>query len=159
MTTHNATALDGDWIEAAPFRAHLRHLISASGVPWRVIATVADIPPSVLQRLLTGRNGRPIRRINPDLARQLLSVSVADLHESRYRPVNAAPVARKLKNLVAAGWTPSDLSSVLGLSQVDLRSVLGGMGECTELIAIQVNASYPTLRTQRSAQLAVPAAA
>ena len=30
-----------DWVLAAPFRAHLRHLQAATGLPWAVLARAA----------------------------------------------------------------------------------------------------------------------
>lgn len=81
-TTQSLWSIDpGTWVEAAPFRAHLRHLMDATGQPWQVVAEVARISLPDAHRLLHGRRGRPVRRISPQTASRLFWVDRRQLLE------------------------------------------------------------------------------
>ncbi|MGC3953993.1 MAG: hypothetical protein QM804_07045 [Propionicimonas sp.] len=41
-----------DWVLAAPFRAHLRHLQAATGLPWEVLAWAAGVSPRLVRHLV-----------------------------------------------------------------------------------------------------------
>jgi hypothetical protein len=66
------------WVEAAPFRAHLSHLVATSGLSPTGVALLAGVSPRFAHHLLNGRGGRLLRRISPDSARKLLRVTPAD---------------------------------------------------------------------------------
>jgi hypothetical protein len=63
------------WVPAAPFRAHLRHLQAATGLPWEVLAWAAGVSPSLVRHLVLGNNGRHPRRISPLSARRLAELT------------------------------------------------------------------------------------
>lgn len=65
---------DHYWVQAAPFRALLQHLSESNGLPWAVVAKRAKLPLPLAHSLLFGRGGKPLARIPPDLARQLLDL-------------------------------------------------------------------------------------
>ncbi|MGO1972916.1 MAG: hypothetical protein ACTH2Q_08140 [Propionibacteriaceae bacterium] len=74
-TTESLWSIDpGTWVEAAPFRAHLHHLMDTTGQTWQVVAEVARISLPDAHRLLHGRRGRPVRRISPQTASRLFWV-------------------------------------------------------------------------------------
>lgn len=63
-----------DWVLAAPFRAHVRHVGEVTGLPWRVLALCAGVEPTLVRHLLFGRDGRLVRRLHVVTARQLLAL-------------------------------------------------------------------------------------
>lgn len=105
-TTKSPWSIDpGSWVEAAPFRAHLRHLMEASGQPWQVVAKVARISLPDAHRLLHGRHGRPVRRISPQTASRLFWVDRRQLQEP-----GALPTTRLVRG--RAGRTASAETAV-----------------------------------------------
>ncbi len=68
-----------DWVLAAPFRAHLHHLRSATGLPWEVLAWAAGVSPTLVRHLVLGNNGRFARRISPLTARRLAELTPGKL--------------------------------------------------------------------------------
>ena len=90
------TALDevGYWVDAAPFRAQLHHLMGSTALSAAEIAAAAGISSRLAVHLAYGRNGRALRRVSAETGRRLMSLSVAQL---RRRPAvrrePAAPVA------------------------------------------------------------------
>lgn len=80
-----------DWVLAAPFRAHLRHLQAATGLTWEALAQAADVSPSLVRHLALGDNGRYPRRISPLVARQLLELTPATLGRATPAGLPTAP--------------------------------------------------------------------
>jgi hypothetical protein len=67
--------LAGQWVDARPFRAQLHYLMASGSLTVDDVAAVAGISARVAERLLHGRDGRPLRRISPDTARRLIQIS------------------------------------------------------------------------------------
>lgn len=80
----------GFWVDAAPFRALLRHLMAVGAMTSDEIATLAGIPTRLADRLLGGRNGRPLQRICPITAARLLLVSECSVRAARRHPTRLA---------------------------------------------------------------------
>lgn len=59
---------------AAPFRALLVRMLDQTGLTPSDLAKRARIPDQLANRLVTGRNGRPIVRIPHECARRLLAL-------------------------------------------------------------------------------------
>lgn len=76
-------ALDeiGYWVEAAPFRAQLHHLMGSTALSLGEVAAAAGISTRLAEHLAYGRNGRALRRVSPDTARRLMTLSVAQLRQ------------------------------------------------------------------------------
>lgn len=141
-----STALPAGWINAAPFRAHLRHLMSTSGLPWQVIAELADVPPQSVRLLLSGRGGRPIRRIPTELGRRLYALTTGGVQAARYRQVSSAEALAQLQWLLANGRTISELSRRLNLPASTLRNLNSlRPPRCPEAVALQIQAGYQRL--------------
>ena len=88
------TALDevGYWVDAAPFRAQLHHLMGGTALTTADVAAAAGISARLAEHLAYGRNGRALRRVSAETGRRLMSLSVAQL---RRRPaLRREPVAR-----------------------------------------------------------------
>ena len=81
-----------DWVDAAPFRAQVRHLMAAFSLPIEDVAAAAGIPARLAEHLVYGRNGRPARRISPDTARRLLRLS-----DDQVRFLRPAPGALRIR--------------------------------------------------------------
>ncbi len=79
---------DHYWVQAAPFRALVCRLIDLTGLPWPVLARYAGVSPTVVRRLLYGREGHAYSRIPSDSARRLLALDEMELQRLarlRYR--------------------------------------------------------------------------
>jgi hypothetical protein len=62
------------WIEAAPFRAHVAHVMAAGRLSQESVAAMAGVAPKVIARLLQDGPGQPVRVIREDLGRRLLEI-------------------------------------------------------------------------------------
>ena len=71
------------WVDAAPFRAQLRYLMASTSLSAAEVAAAVGISARLAERLLRGRNGRPLRRVSPETGRRLLRVSIAQLRPGR----------------------------------------------------------------------------
>jgi hypothetical protein len=69
------------WVDAAPFRAQLRYLMSSTSRSAEEVAEAAGISERLAHRLLYGRNGRALRRISPECGRRLIQLSVSQLRQ------------------------------------------------------------------------------
>lgn len=105
---------DWDWVEAAPFRAHLIWLIEASGVGRHAIAELTGVPARLVDRLL-GPRSRPLRRLPPHFARQLLLLTPRSVAAFRANRVPADRVRRILLLLTRRGCGDSELALLTGL--------------------------------------------
>lgn len=139
-----------DWVLAGPFRAQLRHLLDASGLPLPHLASVLDVPVQLCARLLVDptrdtpapRHLRPLTRISPLAARRLLVHSAGSLRRELNRSVDAAPSAEILGELLAAGHRLTTVHRVSGLSLETLSALLDGtMQTCPARVAAAVRAA------------------
>jgi hypothetical protein len=138
----------GTWVEAAPFRAHLRHLMSVSGLGSSSLALLVGVSPRCAHRLLHGRDGRPLKRISPEVARKLLLLTPSDARAVQRCTVPASATVRHLRRLQQAGWSEPDLASALGLSHADLIALLTGVSSsCSQLVALRAAAEVSELLT------------
>ena len=62
------------WIDAAPFRAHVAHVMAAGRWSQESVAAMAGVAPKVIARLLQDGPGQPVRVIRADLGRRLLAI-------------------------------------------------------------------------------------
>jgi hypothetical protein len=134
------------WVDAAPFRAHLRHLMSIGDLSVDEVAQLTGVAPRAAHALLHGRDGRPLRRINPETARRLLQVSSADARSLGRRLVPATATVSRLHQLVSAGVS---LLEVAHQTRVEagllLDLVQGRRSECSHLVAARVGALHARL--------------
>lgn len=163
VTTVLSCDIDSDvgrWVDAAPFRAHLRHLMAVGGMSSAAVAVLAGISPRATFRLLHGRGGRALRRISPDTARRLLQVTPEVAATVRSTMVPAATTRHHLGVLCAAGWSEAELARRLGLPQATLVALINGtVGRCTQLAALRAAVEVSKLSTAPPAELPVARAA
>jgi len=88
------TALDevGYWVDAAPFRAQLHHLMGGTALTTAEVAAAAGISARLAEHLAYGRNGRALRRVSAETGRRLMALSVPQLR--RRRVVHRGPAVR-----------------------------------------------------------------
>jgi plasmid maintenance system antidote protein VapI len=136
------------WVEAAPFRAHVAHLMAAAELSIGTLALLTGVQPKALARLMAGRDsGRPlVGKISQDMARQLLQVCSSDVRGLRCRFVAAEVVTRRLRMLQQAGWSETRLATALGVDHRSLTALLdGSANRCTALVALRTAAAVRTI--------------
>jgi plasmid maintenance system antidote protein VapI len=130
------------WVDATPFRVHLQHLMAASRLPVDAVAQLARISPRAARALLHGRDGRPVRKVSPEVARRLLRVTVREAKVVSQRQVCAETTRARLACLLSAGLSVPELASATAVPEAALREILAGSTSCTERLAVQVKACY-----------------
>ena len=130
-------APDPAWVDAAPFRAHVRHLMTVGRLDLDEVAVVLGMPTGPVRHLLHGRAGRPVRRISPCTARRLLLVRTAHVRLLRSTLTPADGARRALGRLVAGGWSREEVAATLRLDVADLHE-LTSVARCSRLLAVRV---------------------
>lgn len=116
---------DWSWVTAAPFRAHVRRVLTAEPLPWRAFAGYARVPDNVVRGLL-GLGRRPLRRIAPHYAQALLGVEPTNLRADLMRPVEPGAALMAARALLAAGWTVARIARAGSIPESRLRALLHG---------------------------------
>lgn len=146
------------YVDAAEVRAHV-HALMAAGMGYRLIGDTAGISYSIVSRLLRYDASRPGRRLHRDTAAKLLAVqpSIAD-----GRLVSAEATGRKVRALVALGYSRADLARRIGVARCNFRyadmdaSHLVTAGRRRELDALYRELSGtpgPSTRARKDAKL------
>ena len=131
------------WVDAAPFRAHLRHVMAVGDMGVDVVAALTGIPTRAARHLLNGRGGRPVRRISPDTARRLLRVTSADARWAGQRLVPAPATAARLNDLLAAGHSLDELAVEVHIAAAELLALAEGRRDaCTPLVEARLAALH-----------------
>lgn len=134
------------WVEAGPFRSHLRHLMDVGGLSATEVAVLAGVPPRMATSLVRGRGGRPVRRISPEHARALLRVAGTDVRSLRSRQVPAAESRRRLRRLLDRRGGPAVLAQELGVAASSLEELSRpGTSWCSALVALRLLTASRTL--------------
>ncbi len=132
--------LDHRWVPAADFAAHLRHLLTTTGAPWRVLAMAAGVSPLTVGRLLG--MGRPLPRIRAADARRLLLLSGDGLAGLELRLVGSAGTVTRIEALMTAGLSPAEICEELALSREELVGLLTGASRrCTAMVRLRARAA------------------
>jgi hypothetical protein len=136
----------GDWVLAAPFRAHVRHLITASGLAWRTVALLAGVPAAAMDRLLHGRGRRHQQRMDPVLAGRLFQLTSKDLAAARMQTMPVAVCRAALLDLARSGWAATEIAWRANLSPAQLNAIAGGQqAQCTRAIGATILAAAQAL--------------
>jgi plasmid maintenance system antidote protein VapI len=146
------------WVDAAPFRAHVAHLMAAAGLSVEAVALLAGVHTKAVARLIAGQDtGRPAaRRIRPELARCLLQVRSSDVRALRCRIVGAHTVTGRVRLLRSSGWSEARLAASLGVDRPSLAGLLeGSVTTCTALVAVRAAAAVLTVGAAGSQDLGV----
>ena len=166
------------WVPAAPFRAQLRHLLDASALPLPHLASVLELPVRLCARLLVepaepgpaGRAAartdplrpRPLVRISPITARQLLAVDAITLIQALSRSLDARPTCETVVELLGAGHRLTTLQRVTGLDLPTLAALAEfGVSTCPGRVVAAVRAAatwaetHPATTRRRRSRTAV----
>jgi hypothetical protein len=135
-----------DWVDAAPFRAHTRTLITETGLPWRIIAAHAEVSPRALHTLLHGRRTGPVRRLHVSIARSLAATSVGSIEEAATLQTDAGPVRALLHALTRLGVTQAALSSYISADDWHHLSLTTTLS-CSVATRARVTACYDLVTT------------
>lgn len=114
------------YVDAEPVRAHLRAL-AEQGMGWKTAAARAELPPSTVSKLLYGQPSQgkaPSRRVRRRTAVALLEVTATLDNLAAGARVPAAGSQRRLRALVAIGWSQRRLATRLGVQLNNLNRML-----------------------------------
>lgn len=117
----------GQWqpyVDAAPARRHVRQLADC-GIGWKQVAALSGVSTGALSKLLYGGPGSrpPTQRIRPETAARILAVQPSADGLADRALVPAIGTHRRLRALVAVGWSQARLGARLGI----LRGNFGQM--------------------------------
>jgi transcriptional regulator with XRE-family HTH domain len=108
-------------VDAEPIKAHVAMLREA-GIGRRTIAMRAGVSQTVVDRLVGINTEKPCYRVRPATARRILSVQPGDV--ARGSILDTTGTSRRLRALVAIGWTQTELARRIGWSVCNLNSVV-----------------------------------
>ncbi len=128
---------DPRWVDAGPFRAHLRHLMSVGSLSVPEVAVVLGLSTRAVRHLLEGRSGRLPRRISPQTARLLLLVRPDEVAGLRWCLTPSATARTSLRRLHASGWSASEVAAAVGFGIDELGS-LEHQRHCNRLLAVRL---------------------
>lgn len=159
----------GEWVDAAPFRAHVRQLIATHGLTWRTIAVLAEVPAPALAGLMRGRcgssradlghqragfgpppgrHGRPVPRLHPMVAERLFHLTSEAIAAAADRPAHAGLTRSLLESLQRRGWTLAEIIGRTGLPAAEVQAVAAGRrADCSQLTEATVKAVAQALLT------------
>ena len=129
------------WVDAGPFRAQLRYLMASGALSVEDVAAVAGISARLADRLLHGRDGRPLRRISPDTARRLIQISDQQVQALRRIMVPAAPARMQLHRLHRAGLADLAIAERVRTAVPELVELTAGADTCSLLLTVRLTAA------------------
>lgn len=118
---------DSGLVDAGPARAHVVEL-SAKGIGYKRVAMLAGLHVTTVRILVSGREdghrkGELAKRIKRATSDAILAVQPSLEVLGARVPVPAAPYVRRLKALVAFGWSQSQLAAALGVQRSNFRFI------------------------------------
>jgi hypothetical protein len=135
--TRERVGPDPRWVDARPFRAHLKHLMAVGSLDVAEVAVVLGLSTRAVRHLLEGRAGRLPRRISPHTARRLLLVRADDVRGLRWCLAPAAAACTSLHRLHASGWSTAEVASAVGVG-LDELATLERHTHCNRLLAVRL---------------------
>jgi transcriptional regulator with XRE-family HTH domain len=136
--------------DAAPVRAHVRHLMGY-GIGAIRIAALAGVSGSTVVHLLYGDPARgepPGRRIRPAAAERLLAIHPVPQNLAATAAVDATGTRRRLQALTAGGWSGRTLAARLPMEPAHLNRILRGRPTVAAATAGRVRQLYNQLWDQ-----------
>lgn len=118
-------------VDAQPVREHILALLAA-GISNRQLKRICGVSHNTIQVILTGRPERgsgPTKQVLRRTAEKLLAVPVPDIPWKTVadgRPVPAIGTTRRLRALVAIGYSQSDLARRLGILPTNATPLFAG---------------------------------
>lgn len=124
------------YIDSRPARSHITRLRLA-GMGIKQIARLCGISPGAVQIIADRRTGSAVK-VLPSAAAKILSVAVPPaltVMPAGGQCVSAIGTTRRLRALVAAGYTPSMLSRELGIAPTNAYALFGHCDDVPAAIA------------------------
>lgn len=124
------------WVDAEPVRTHIRHL-QTCGMGLRTIERLSGVTRSSLAAILSGKTGRePALKVRPATAQRILAVEPTLDNLAPKTVIDASGTVRRLRALVARGWSQAKLGERLGITPQNFT--------------VMMNAARVTARTARA---------
>lgn len=131
-----------DLVDAADTRAHVQGL-QASGMGYRAIAAASGVSVTVIARLLQYDTSRPAQRVRRATVAKLLAVSP---QIAGGRLISAGASGRKVRALVAAGYSRAQLGEAIGVTSSNfVYADLGDAQLVTAKTAAKIDVLYRRL--------------
>ncbi|WP_425309818.1 hypothetical protein AADG42_13980 [Ammonicoccus fulvus] len=115
-----------NWVQAAPFRVHVRRILDSTGLPWRAIAGYAGVPDNVVRSLLGRPERRRLQRLAPHYAARLLALDPARIRRDLALPGSLEWARLWVDTLMADGWSVRRVAAVCGMSPEAIRGLRDG---------------------------------
>lgn len=131
----------GYWVDAAPFRAHLHHLMGAMSWTAGEVAVAAGISARLAEHLAVGRNGRTLRRVSRETGCRLMAVSVPAILGLRWLVEPSGRARWQLDRLRQAGWDDLAVAQRVGSTTTELARLSGGAPTCSRWLAVRLVAA------------------
>jgi len=126
-----------EWVLAAPFRAHVSHLMETAQVPWQVIAYRAGVPLATLRTLLFGRHGKVRTKITSGAAAQLIELGTDDLTWMRRSQTSAEKAGTRIRLLRSRQIPWEQIADLLTLDKDTCQAIARGeRTSCSVMIDI-----------------------
>jgi len=161
VSVYNQQLLTGQirdfYTEAEPIRRYVLWLMEDGQLGRRRIAALAGVPETCVSNLVWGKRGRPVERMKSENARKLLAVvsdpepgttQVAIRRAGGVR-VEALGTARRIRALVALGWSQTKLAGHLGWTPANFAALTHGERPVNQRTADKVVAMYEQLSMRR----------
>lgn len=114
-----------NYVDAEPARAHIRSLMDA-GMGLKRIVAVGGSSQGQLWKLLYGKkcadgSQTPSKRLRKDVAERLLAIQLDLADGAKISVEDAVGVRRRVRALVALGWSQSKLAERLGITRANFH--------------------------------------
>lgn len=139
-------AVTAGWVDATPFRAHVRFLMAVGAISSDDLATLAEISGRALDHLLHGRSGRVVRRISTEMARRLITITADDVRGLPWRLEPTERARAQLAHLRRTGRTDTEIAVLAGVSTTALADLDGPAGHCTQLTTLRLTTAARAFR-------------
>ena len=114
---------NANWVLAAPFRAHVNHLMEAAQVPWPIIAHKAGVPVPTLRTLLFGRHGKVRSKISYQAASRLIALRPDDLVWLRTSQISAERAGARIRQLRGHQMSWKDIADWLFMDVATCQAI------------------------------------
>jgi hypothetical protein len=111
------------WADATPVRAHVEKL-HADGMPYALIARLADVDPIQIRRIRGTAGARIVTKIRTDTAEALLAVRLNYSHLPAKSAVPGQGTRRRIQALRAIGWPSYAIADLAGIGQRTIYEAL-----------------------------------
>lgn len=108
-------------VDAGPSKEHVAKL-RAAGVGRRTIAARSGVSQTVVDRLVGLNTDRACNRVRPETERRILAVRADGLADGS--GIDATGTVRRLRALVALGWTETELARRIGWTVANLNLLI-----------------------------------